>query len=411
MDKYINKFIDNPWFIRAVALILALLLFENVSEQNQSVVNVPQDQDAEVIENVPVKSYYDTENLVVTGLPETVTLTLSGPRSNLQQAKTQRGFEVFVDLTKAEIGRQRVDVQIKGVSERLKVSIDPETVEVSVQEKVSQEFSVDAEFNQNILADGYISEAPVISPNKVKITGAKDIVEKITYVKATLDANGELKDTLIREADILVLDKNLNKLDVMVEPNKVQVTIPIKASSKSVPIKLEQKGTLPDGVSIESITLEKEEAIIIAPEELLKRIDSVRVELDVSEIRENTEVTLPVIISEGIIEVNPRVINVNIKANKAENKTISSIPINIRGLHEDYRAAFKEPTNGEVSIEVTGSNEEIASLKGTDFNVYVDVSDLDIGDHDIEISVDGPGNINWEISRRTVKISITEKET
>lgn len=85
MDKYINKLIENKWFIRVIALVLALLLFENVNEENKSVVNVPQDQESEVIEAVPVTSYYDADNLVVTGVPETVKLTLSGPRSNLQQ--------------------------------------------------------------------------------------------------------------------------------------------------------------------------------------------------------------------------------------------------------------------------------------------------------------------------------------
>ena len=101
MNKYIDKLIESPWFIRIVALLLALLLFENVYEENGQEVNVPQDKQVEVIEDVPVKVYYDTENLVVTGVPETVTLTLSGPRSNLTQAVTQRAFEVYVDLTEA----------------------------------------------------------------------------------------------------------------------------------------------------------------------------------------------------------------------------------------------------------------------------------------------------------------------
>ena len=39
-----------------------------------------------------MKSYYDTENLVITGMPETVEVVLEGPTPNLQAAKTQKRF-------------------------------------------------------------------------------------------------------------------------------------------------------------------------------------------------------------------------------------------------------------------------------------------------------------------------------
>ncbi|WP_019156645.1 CdaR family protein [Robertmurraya massiliosenegalensis] len=410
MDKYINKLIENKWFIRVIALALAVLLFENVVEENNSVVNVPQDQESEVIEAVPVTSIYDADNLVVTGVPETVKLTLSGPRANLQQALTQRGFEVYVDLTDAEIGTQEVEIQIRDISERLKVSIDPATITVSVQEKVTKEFNVEAEFDSNILAEGYISDIAIVEPNKVTITGAKDVIEKITYVKAPLDVTGPINETIKRDAEILVLDQALNKLDVLVEPSNVEVTIPVKASTKTVPINVVQSGTLPAGVTIESIRLETEEAKIIASEEVLNRTDSVRVELDVSEIEKDTEVTLPVIISEGIIAVDPQVIKVSIRANKTEDRTFSNVPIQIEGLPEQYEAVFQEPSNGSTSITLSGNSGDITSLTASNFRLYIDASDRDAGEHEIEIQVDGPENVEWKLARETVKVLITQED-
>lgn len=410
MDKFINRLIENPWFIRVLALILALLLFENVNQENQSVINVPQDQDAEIIKNVPVTSYYDTENLVVSGVPETVTITISGPKSNLQQAVTQRGFEVYVDLTEAEIGTQEVPIQIRDISERLTVKIEPETVEVSVQEKVTKEFSVEAEFNTGILADGYISDAAEINPKKVKITGAKDVLDKISYVKATLDVKGPIQDTLKQEAEILVLDQELNKLDVVVEPRTVEVTIPIKASSKKVPIRIVENGTPPEGVVIDSITLENDEATIIAEKDLLDKTESVRVEVDLSEITGDTELSLPVIISDGIVAVDPQLVKVTIKANKSESKTLSNLPISIQGLSDQYKAAFRDPLNGSMNVTITGTTEEISSINASDFQVYVDASGLDAGDHDVKILVDGPDSVNWKLAKETGRISITRKE-
>ncbi len=113
---------------------------------------------------------------------------------------------------------------------------------------------------------------------------------------------------MTQEASVLVLDKEMNKLDVIVEPETVKVTIPVKSSSKKVPIDIVRKGTPPNGVSIDSITADIKEVTIIADPEVLSEVDRVRVEVDVSKITEDTEITLPVIISNGIVKVSPETV-------------------------------------------------------------------------------------------------------
>ena len=324
-----DKWMDNPWFIKVVALVLAVLLFGSVPKNDPDKpgdVNVPSDEKVETIEEVPVKRIYDTDTLVVSGVPETVSVTLQGPKNLVQQAKTLRNFEVFVDLTDAEIGNQRVPITIKDVSDRLTVTIEPGYANVSIQEKVTKEFSVEAEFNGNIVEEGFIAEKPSVKPNKVQITGAKDVIDRITYVKATVNSSGKVSDTITREASILALDKDMNKLDVVVEPEVVEVTIPIKSSSKKVPIDIVRKGTPPSGVTIDSITLETKEAEIIADPGVLEKFDRVRVEVDLSKIEEDTDITLPVIIGEGIVRVSPETVKVAVKVTKASEINISNIP-------------------------------------------------------------------------------------
>lgn len=411
MDKFIEKLIDSPWFIRILALVLALLLFENVYEaKNETTVNVPQDQETVTIDDVPVKIYYDTENLVVSGVPDKVSITLSGPKPSMQQARIQRGFEVYVDLTGADIGTQKVPIQIKDISDKLTVVMNPATANVSVQEKVTEEFNVAAEFNNNILSEGYYSEMPVIKPNKVKITGAKDVIDQISYVKAIVDVNNPIKETITREANILVLDQALNKLNVMIEPAKVNVTIPVKAFSKKVPIQLVQSGSSPKGVKIESVTLDKQEATIIGNEEALKNIASVRVELDISKIEKDTVMTLPVTISKGIVEVDPATVKVTIDVSEAENITLSNLPIKVQGLPEQYNVVFRQPENGETSITIFGLKEQIEQVNASDFTVSIDVSNLQEGEHNVALIVNGPDELGWQLERETVTISIAQKE-
>ena len=322
MDKMFDKLTDSRWFMKLVALVLALLLFGSVYDgSNTNNVNVPGEEDTVTISDIPVKSYYDTENLIVIGVPETVDVTLKGPTPNLQAAKTQKDFEVYADLSKVKVGKQRIKLQIKDLSDKLTATIDPEYVEVDVQEKVTKEYSVDVEFDVKMVDEGYIASTPVVEPNKVRITGGKDIMDQISYVRAIVEVDDFITETVEKPAFITVLDANLNKLNVTVEQESVRVTIPIKKANKTVPIEIVKKGTSPTDVTIDSITLDKNEATISGSEDNLNKTENVKVEVDISTIKESTELTLPVIISDGINEVDPKTVKATVKVNATSEAT------------------------------------------------------------------------------------------
>ena len=71
MDKWLDQLTDNKTFMKLVALVMAFLLFGSIYDENMGTndVNVPGDADVAIIAGIPVKRYYDTENLVVTGVP------------------------------------------------------------------------------------------------------------------------------------------------------------------------------------------------------------------------------------------------------------------------------------------------------------------------------------------------------
>ena len=75
----------------------------------------------------------------------------------------------------------------------------------------------------------------------MEITGAKDIIEQIAYVVATLDINKVVDGTITREARVQVLDKDYNKLDVAIEPETVDVTVEVINPSKEVPVSVNRQ--------------------------------------------------------------------------------------------------------------------------------------------------------------------------
>lgn len=436
MDRILN----NKWSIRIIALILAAILFTSVNANNNNATSfsTTASSDSEVIENVPVKVYYDKTNLYISGIPETVTVTLSGPRSIVQSAKAQQDFTVYADLKNASIGTQEVKLQVKDVSDRLKVKVNPATVTVNVQEKVTKKFSVDVELSKSVVADGYQAGTPIIDPKKVSITGAKDTIEQIAYVKATLENDGKHKSEFTDKATVSVFDSNLNKLDVEVNPQEVEVTVPVEKVGKSVPVKIKQEGTLENDIEISSMTPDKSEVVVVGDDAVLEKIKEIEIPIDVSKIKADTvkEVTVPV--PTGAKSVQPTTIEVKIKTVKkseannttSENnqgtdtsdentddnstkisKSFSNMQVYMSGLKNTFDAQMITPANGKVSVTITGEKKTVDGIAAKDLSVIANLSKSKAGNYSIPLELNGlPDNVAYVINPRRADFIITDKE-
>lgn len=436
MNKFFDKILESNLFLKIIAFALALLLFSSIYDPNEDTndVNVPGDTDSAVIEDIPVKAYYDTDNVVVSGIPKTVTVTLNGPTVHLQPAKQNKDFEVYVDLANAELGTKEVTLQIKDLSDNLEATIEPDTIEVTLKEKVTEEFPVEAEYNKDAIADEYSAGTAKIEPSTVKVTGAKDVIDKIAYVKANVTMDETVSEAISQDAEVTVLDSDLNKLNVQVEPETVEVNIPVTRTSKKVPINIVEKGSPPENVTIDSITLDKEEVTIKGPEDILDEVENTRVEIDLSKIEKDATLSLPVIISSGVTSVDPELVTATVKVTIAKesteeeatsnedseteetatvedtiSKTLEEIPIGIQGLGEDLEAEILNPSSASISLTVTGTENEINEINKDDFSLYLDLAGMEVGEHEVKIVVSGPEETNWELAMETASVSIKEK--
>ncbi|RWR13993.1 CdaR family protein [Siminovitchia fortis] len=414
-----DKFMDNPWFVRIVAMALAVLLFLSVQDlgnkNGASRPNGMESNEVETITDVPLEKYFDSENLVVTGLPETVNVTIEGQRRFVEATKRQRDFSIYVDLSDLSIGNHRVPILYKDFSEKLKVQVEPVYVEVSIQEKVTKDFTVEPEFNNNILAEGFEAELPIVEPNKVQITGGKETLEKISYVKASIDARGLITDTIKRDTKVTVLDRELNKLDVFVEPEYVTVTVPVNNPRKTVPLKIKQVGSSPEGTVIKRMEGDIEEVMIFGRTDILQKVDEIEAEVDVSKITKDEELDVPIIRPDGINKITPEIVKVKVVTDKAKKKSeetsLSEVPIESKGLAEGLDVEFLSPEDGAVSIKVEGSKDQLKKAQESAFEVFMNMEGLQAGDHEVNLEVKGPKDVKWELSTEKAKVRIKEKET
>ncbi|BCB02034.1 CdaR family protein [Bacillus sp. KH172YL63] len=410
-----DKFMESRWFMRIVGLLLAFILYLSVNfDDIQKTANNGSGnaQNAiETIQDVPLEVFYDSENLEVSGLPDTVNVTIEGSKAIVQQTKTLKDFQVYVDLNDIEIGEHRVELQIQNMNEKLEVKLDPDFANISVREKVTEEFTIEPKFNDSSLSNGYEAEGLAVDPKTVKVTGSKEEVERIAYVIATLDLDEEINENVTREARVQVLDREYNKLNVKIEPEVVDVTVSVVNPSKSVPVTVKQIGSLPKGTTLKSISVEPKEATIFGRQEILDKVDELLAEIDLSKIKKDSTITVPLSLQEGLNKVAPEEVKIKVDVDTTEEKNLSGLEIKPEGLGDDYDYMIMSPEGGVVDVALKGQNGEVDNVTKEDFSLALDLSGLEPGEHEVEIDADGPDNIEWTLSHKTVKIEIKEKNT
>jgi len=412
MDRLMN----NHWFIKIFALLLALMLYMSVNIDKQTkpgglTRNSVGNTDVGTVTEVPVIPYYDDENVVVSGIPQYVNVTLEGPTSILKPTELQRDFEIYVDLTNLGLGTHTVPIKYKNISEKLSVKIHPATINVVIQEKVSINFPVEVDFiNKGKIAEGYSIQEPSVKPNVVRLTGAKDLIEKVALVKARVNVEGA-KETIKQESRVAVYDEHGNILDLQVEPSVVEVTVPVESPSKSVPLKINRIGKLQNGLSIVKIEPVPSEVTIFGPKKQIEQIDHIDgITVNLDDITGNTVLEVDVPVPEGVKAVDPKKVKIYIEVQKEEAKAFSDLPVRILGLTDEYMFQFLNPESGKVNVNAYGTLSLLNALRTDDIDLYANVGELGTGEHEIPIQINGPRNIMWKLSQETVKITISKKE-
>ena len=99
-----------------------------------------------------------------------------------------------------------------------------------------------------------------------------------------------------------------------------------------------------------------------------------------------------------------------IAAEEKATKSFSNIAIQLEGVADNHKVSIKQPSNGIISLKVVGTSAELTEISEADFQVVANVTDLSLGDHEVEVSVDGPKEVSWELADQSINISITEKD-
>ncbi|TFJ92385.1 CdaR family protein [Lentibacillus salicampi] len=405
-----DSWFKSPWFVRAISLAFAIGLYVFVQVeidqyQNDSRLETNNSSDAQTVEDVPVNIRIDDENYVVSGVPEAVTVTLEGKTGALTATARKQNFDIFVDLENLDAGTHTVDLQHTGIPDELNAYIEPKTIEVTIEERASEQFDVALDFIGQ-LPEGYEIGESQTEPGQVTITSSKEVIEQIAIVKVFVDVSEATEPIDSREVSVNVYDARGNELNVRVEPENVNASVDINNPSKDVPVDVETSGELPDGYSLSSISANTDEVEVFATNEVLQDIDGVSTEtIDLADITESGPIDVGLALPDGASV--PAIETVEVAVELEQTRTFETVPIDVENLGDGQDLSFTEPENEEMAITVTGDQADISELTADDFTVVADGEGLEEGEHEIPVTIEGPDGIevNGEFEQITVEIS------
>ena len=310
----ISKWMTKKSFLVFLSFILTMALFVYASDlsPNRQSSSVSIQTTSNTIGNVPVYVDMDSQLYTVTGLPESVTLRIEGSSSSLLTVVGNGSYRVKTpNLNELGSGKHTILLQVTGLPPGVKGTVSPETVEIVIEKKATIELPVSVNVNRGSLPGAYKNGQAMVNPARVTISGPESLVNQVENVLATVTVPESTKADFTASVVAQAIDATGKPLAVKVEPDHVQVRIPITTNSKKLPLVLTTTGSV-GAQYIYQLKSDIKEVTILGAQEILDRLTAIPVVIDVSQITKTTTQVVKLTLPTGVDSVNPENISVEV---------------------------------------------------------------------------------------------------
>ncbi|WP_214776166.1 CdaR family protein [Exiguobacterium sp. s37] len=413
----IDQWLQHKWFLRFIALALAVLLYLMVAEtssSNNASSALPIVGQSSMTLDVPVEVFFDEVQYVAYNVPEEMGVELQGPSSSLTMTKLVKDYQVFVDLTNLGTGFHRVPVEARGFGGDVNVKLDRETVEIYIDRKQTIEVPVSVNLlNKDQLPDGKVAGDVEIEPSTVKVTGGASRIQNVKEITLNVDVSNQ-SQTFTREIPPTILDANGNPLNVSVDPNIINVTVPIYNESAMIPIEVVTSGEVADDFRLVDTLLGETEVRVFAPKAVLDELQRVETEpIELDDLTKSEKVTATLRLPEGATSLGKKEVEVQVlvrpndetkdDTGELTERIRLTVPINVRGYD---RTNFTIQTQDVVSVTLSGKRSLLESISSNSVNVTLDLTGLPSGTHAVDADYEVPKGVTV-ISPKTIDVQLT----
>jgi len=291
-------------------------------------------------------------------------------------------------------------------------SITPAVLKLNFDYIDTKEFTVQPEVVGVSAVQGLVAETPIISnADEITVTvkGARAYMEKLATVKAYAEVNTVLSETTTYQADILLYDKDGNKLDISnftISKSKVSVSVPV-SKTKVVPILPIFKNAPAEYQNFLKYSLSNTEVTIIGPAATVDAISGIELSpLDFNEISiSNNSFELVPVLPDGIkLLDNVQAVTVQIDTKSFAEKTFTVSEY----LVVNNQSGYKVSLNSSIkNVKVCGPRRVLNSISANDLVAVIDLTGKTMGDFTVNVAITCPANNSvWQIGTYQASIKV-----
>ncbi len=410
-SRALEKWLTQKTTLLFLSLLLAIGVFVMIDQK----LLVFTESSAEVISDLAVDVVYNEEAYVVEGIPEKVDLTLIGKRSDLIFAKQASNHEVTVDLTGLSPGTHRVSIEYKQALPGITHSVNPSIATAVIYPKLSEIKSLSVDIlNEDALSEKLVISNLEVSTDTVIVKGAEKDLERVAVVKALVDLDNltsdDVGEVVLQNVPIIAYDSSGQIVEVETEPNRVEAKMRVESPSKEVPIRVRPVGEVEFGYAIASIELSENYVELYGSEDVLDNINYLEAEVDVDGLDEDREFRVDLRTPVGIRTMSISDVRVNITLGEAVERELEGVNIEYRNLESGYSVQGLTERDVRVVVGLQGVAEVVENIDEEDVRTYLDLSGLDVGEHEVDVQVEGADErVKYVAKTRRVSIKIVEE--
>lgn len=399
INATVDKMLQSSLSLKILSFLLATILLFTVNGGSfDSIFSTPNSGD--YIKDVPIKIENLQNDYVITGMPKTVSVGLVGPSIDIYNTKLMKKYEIYADFSGVGEGEQTIELKSRNFSNELEVLIVPQTVSVTVSQKVTKTFELGYRFkNEDSLTAKSSVSVDSIEHSEVEVKGSQAMIDNVYSVEAIIDLEG-VTDSFTQNCKIKAYDRSGKVLDVDVVPSTVKVDCSLSNYSKMVPLVPEFTGNIAEGFAVDKMIFSTSEVQIFGDESKLKNIDDIKVKVDVSDLQEGkTFKDLKLVNLPDVNKMSFTTVDGTISVGQAVSKQFTGLKVKLR-KDEDQEV---DMAANSFDVNIIGTQNNVDKLKKEAIELYVDASGLKKGRHNLKIEVElGDKTLRYQIDNESL---------
>ena len=357
-----------------VALLFSIILYFNANGQTMQNTLSGNESYSQTASDVSIQLLYDTDKYYIHGYENTTTVKLaSANRIQLMAEANEdtRTFRVTADLAHLGEGTHEVPLKIKNLSSAVTAKLQPETITVTIEKKVTKDFEVKAILPTETTPSGYNLTETTVDPTKVTITTGDKTLAEIHQVVAKVNPSMITDDGVNSNVSVQALNSAGEPLSIVSDPVQVNVTSDAIKPKKTVSLYGIQQGTKGEGIKNYNFKFSELEAEVTGTTDQLAQIgDSIAVPIDISGITHRTTRTIQIPVEQGM-SVSPKSVKVEIAPVLESTTSDSSVDKNQSSTKRNdsttstTKSTTSSPSLSSVQTESKQTSESTDSSEST----------------------------------------------